>query len=90
MSGEVLVIGGDIQGVQTALDLADCGLPVTIVEESPSLRGGSPDNRPEWLRLMPKFLSAAYHPNIHIITNQYIFHHRAVLHLYWRRWCSST
>ena len=38
MSGGALVIGGDIHGVQTALDLADCGIKVTLVEPSPSLR----------------------------------------------------
>jgi len=77
MSEEALVIGGDIQGVQTALDLADCGIKVTLVEQSPALqakfaespeesKGGS---NSESLRLMPKLLKAASHPNISILTN---------------------
>lgn len=69
MSGQILVIGGDIHGVQTALDLADCGFKVIITESSPSLRGNSPDTHPESLRLMPKLLRAAHHPNIQILPN---------------------
>lgn len=34
-----LVIGGGIAGMQAALDIADAGLPVTIVERKPSLGG---------------------------------------------------
>jgi len=76
MSGEALVIGGDIQGVQTALDLADCGIKVTLVEQSPALQAkhaGSPEeskpgNNNEPLRLMPKLLKAANHPNISVLT----------------------
>ena len=41
MSRGALVIGGDIQGVQTALDLADCGIKVTLVEQSPCLQADS-------------------------------------------------
>jgi len=77
MSGGTLVIGGDIQSVQTALDLADCGVKVTLLEQSPSLRANNakslgesrPDNNTELLRLMPKLLKAASHPNINILTN---------------------
>jgi len=77
MSGGALVIGGDIQGVQTALDLADCGIKVTLVEQSPCLQANnakSPGesrlgNHIESLRLMPKLLKAASHPNINILTN---------------------
>ena len=35
----VLVIGGGIAGIQSALDLADQGIPVTLVERSPALGG---------------------------------------------------
>jgi heterodisulfide reductase subunit A-like polyferredoxin len=67
MSGGVLVLGGDIQGVQTALDLADCGLKVTLVEPSPSLTGDGSDS-PERLRLIPRMLKAVTHPNIRVLT----------------------
>ncbi len=77
MSGRALVIGGDIQGIQTALDLADCGIKVTLIEQSPSLQANnvkslgesSPGNNAELLRLIPKLLKAANHPNINILTN---------------------
>ena len=35
----VMVIGGGIAGIQSALDLADQGIPVTLVERSPALGG---------------------------------------------------
>ena len=34
-----LVIGGGIAGIQTALDIADAGFPVDIVEKSPTIGG---------------------------------------------------
>ena len=74
MSTRVLVVGGDIEGIQAALDLAERGMEVTLVEESPALQANSPtgnhlDKHGEALRLMPKLLKAASHPNIDIITN---------------------
>ena len=77
MSRGALVIGGDIQGVQAALDLADCGIKVTLVEQTPCLQADSakspgesnPGNHSELLRLMPKLLKATNHPNINILTN---------------------
>jgi len=77
MSRVALVIGGDIQGVQTALDLADCGIKVTLVEQTPCLRGKNQEsssegrlvNGTESLRIMPKLLKAANHPNINLLTN---------------------
>ena len=77
MSGGALVIGGDIRGVQTALDLADCGIKVTLVEPSPSLQANNaespgesgPENNAGSLRLIPKLLKAAHHPNINMLTN---------------------
>lgn len=39
MTRKTLVIGGGIAGIQTALDLADNGYHVTLVEKSPSIGG---------------------------------------------------
>ena len=38
-SSRVLVVGGGIAGLTAALDLAAVGLPVTLVEEGPSIGG---------------------------------------------------
>ena len=35
----VLVVGGGIGGITAALELASCGLDVTMVEEGPSIGG---------------------------------------------------
>jgi heterodisulfide reductase subunit A len=37
--GAVLVIGGGISGIQSALDLADSGFKVYLVEKSPMIGG---------------------------------------------------
>jgi heterodisulfide reductase subunit A-like polyferredoxin len=37
--GSVIVVGGGITGMQTALDLADSGYYVYIIERSPSIGG---------------------------------------------------
>jgi heterodisulfide reductase subunit A-like polyferredoxin len=37
--GSVIVVGGGITGMQTALDLADSGYYVYLVERSPSIGG---------------------------------------------------
>jgi heterodisulfide reductase subunit A len=37
--GSVLVVGGGISGMQAALDLADAGYYVYIVEKSPAIGG---------------------------------------------------
>ena len=39
MSDSVLVIGGGIAGVQAALDLAEAGAKVILVEKGPSIGG---------------------------------------------------
>ncbi len=38
-SGAVMVVGGGIAGMQSALDLADMGFLVYLVERSPSIGG---------------------------------------------------
>ena len=37
--GSVLVVGGGIAGIQAALDLADSGYYVHLVEKTPSIGG---------------------------------------------------
>ncbi|RLB19526.1 MAG: heterodisulfide reductase subunit A [Deltaproteobacteria bacterium] len=37
--GDVMVVGGGISGIQAALDLANTGFKVYLVEKSPSLGG---------------------------------------------------
>jgi heterodisulfide reductase subunit A-like polyferredoxin len=39
MSKEIMVIGGGIAGIQTALDLAEMGIQVHMVERLPSIGG---------------------------------------------------
>ena len=37
--GDVMVVGGGISGIQAALDLADSGYKVYLVEKSPAIGG---------------------------------------------------
>jgi heterodisulfide reductase subunit A len=39
LTRRTLVIGGGVAGIQAALDLADCGYYVTLVEKQPSIGG---------------------------------------------------
>ena len=69
-----LVIGGSIEGVQAALDIADSGAEVILLEESSTLytnvSAESQASVPvEILQSMPKFLKAVKHRNISIVTN---------------------
>ena len=70
-----LVIGGGIAGIQTALDIADAGYPVDIVEKTPSIGGRMsqldktfPTLDCSACILTPKMVDAAAHPNIRIFT----------------------
>ncbi len=72
----VLVIGGGIAGIQAALDLADSGIKVALVEKSPSLGGRMgqldktfPTNDCSMCILSPKLVAAGRHPNITLFTN---------------------
>ena len=73
--GAVAVIGGGIAGVQAALDLADMGFKVHIIEKSPSIGGVMaqldktfPTNDCSMCILSPKLVDAARHPNIELLT----------------------
>jgi len=37
--GDVMVVGGGVSGIQAALDLADAGFRVYLVEKSPAIGG---------------------------------------------------
>ncbi|MCS7224279.1 MAG: CoB--CoM heterodisulfide reductase iron-sulfur subunit A family protein [Armatimonadetes bacterium] len=71
----VLVIGGGIAGIQAALDIADGGVPVTLVERQPSI-GGNMARLSETFPtldcaqciLTPKMVSVRQHPNIELLT----------------------
>ena len=74
--GAVMVIGGGIAGVQSALDLGDSGFKVYLVERSPTIGGNMarldktfPTNDCSTCILSPKLVEAGRHPNIELITN---------------------
>lgn len=70
-----LVIGGGIAGIQTALDIAEAGFPVDIVEKEPTIGGKMtqidktfPTLDCAACILTPKMVDAAQHENIRIIS----------------------
>ena len=70
-----LVIGGGIAGIQTALDIAEAGFPVDIVESTPSIGGKMaqldktfPTLDCSACILTPKMVDAASHENITLHT----------------------
>ncbi len=74
MSDSVLVIGGGIAGVQAALDLAEAGAKVTLVEKGPSIGGkmAALDKNFPTLDCSiciegPKLSEVEQHPNIEIL-----------------------
>ncbi len=74
--GAVLVVGGGIGGIQAALDLAESGFFVYLVEESPGIGGAMaqldktfPTNDCAMCILSPKLVECGRHHNIQVITN---------------------
>ena len=74
-----LVIGGGITGIQAALDLAEEGFDVYLVEKSPSLGGHMaqldktfPTMDCSLCILSPKMSSIAHNDKIHVFTNSEI------------------
>ncbi|MDW8014259.1 MAG: CoB--CoM heterodisulfide reductase iron-sulfur subunit A family protein [Archaeoglobaceae archaeon] len=75
MPKPVLVVGGGIAGIQAALDLADQGIEVYLVEKTPSIGGKMmqldktfPTLDCSACILTPKMVSVARHPNIKLLT----------------------
>ncbi|MGD8458216.1 MAG: FAD-dependent oxidoreductase [Anaerolineales bacterium] len=68
MSNEALIIGSSEAGIQIALDLADTGIKVHLVESSPFLGLDSFSEYPKYLK-DSHLLDIVKHPNIHIWTN---------------------
>lgn len=71
-----LIIGGGITGIQSALDLAEEGFEVYLVERNPSLGGHMaqldktfPTMDCSLCILAPKMSALAHHPKIHLFTN---------------------
>jgi len=70
-----LVIGGGIAGIQAALDIADAGYPVYLVEREPSIGGRMaqldktfPTLDCSSCILTPKMVDVGNHPNIKLMT----------------------
>ena len=75
VTSAALVIGGGIAGIQTALDIADKGYPVHLVEQSPSIGGRMaqldktfPTLDCSGCILTPKMSEVANHPHITLHT----------------------
>ena len=68
MSREVLIIGSSQAGLQAALDLADIGLRVQLVEPSPFMGKSGEYLLPDYL-VNSHLLEIIKHPNISIRTN---------------------
>ncbi|WP_028318778.1 FAD-dependent oxidoreductase [Desulfobulbus elongatus] len=75
MIGAVLVVGGGISGMQAALDLADSGYFVYLVEKTGAIGGAMPQynkvfptNDCAMCIISPKLVECGRHPNIRIMT----------------------
>ena len=72
---DVMVVGGGISGIQAALDLADTGFRVYLVDRAPAIGGKMaqldktfPTNDCSMCIESPKFIECSRHPNIEILT----------------------
>jgi heterodisulfide reductase subunit A len=73
---KTLIIGGGVAGIQAALDLADTGYEVYLVEKEPSIGGMMaridktfPTMDCSICILAPKMSDVGHHPNIELLTN---------------------
>ncbi len=76
VTNRVLVIGGGVAGIQAALDIADAGLPVTMVERGPSIGGNMarldktfPTLDCSSCILTPRMVEANQHEQIDLMVN---------------------
>lgn len=74
-TGAVVVVGGGISGMQSALDAANSGFKVYLVEERPSIGGVMaqldktfPTNDCSTCMISPKLIEVAKNPNIEILS----------------------
>lgn len=74
--GAVLIVGGGISGMQSALDLAESGYMIYLVDKSPSIGGAMaqldktfPTNDCAMCIMAPKLVSTGRHHNIKLLTN---------------------
>ena len=74
--GAVLIVGAGISGIQSALDLADSGYKVYLLDKKPSIGGTMaqldktfPTNDCSMCILAPKLVGAGRHHNIELLTN---------------------
>jgi len=74
--GAVLVVGGGVAGIQAALDMADSGFKVYLIDRETSIGGVMaqldktfPTNDCSMCILSPKLVATGRHPNILILTN---------------------
>ena len=74
--GAVLVLGGGVAGIQAALDIADSGFKVYLIDQSSSIGGVMarldktfPTNDCAMCILAPKLVATGRHPNVTLITN---------------------
>lgn len=75
-TGAVMVIGGGISGMQSALDLANSGIKVYLVENSPAIGGKMaqldktfPTNDCSMCIVSPKLVEVGRHKNIELFTH---------------------
>lgn len=73
--GTVMVVGAGVSGIQAALDAANSGFKVFLVDKGPAIGGKMsqldktfPTNDCSMCILSPKFIECATNPNISIIT----------------------
>jgi heterodisulfide reductase subunit A len=73
---DVLIVGGGISGIQAALDLAETGFRVFLVDKAPAIGGKMaqldktfPTNDCSMCIESPKFIECSRHPNIEILTH---------------------
>lgn len=75
LCGAVMVVGGGVSGIQAALDLADSGFYVYLVEKTPAIGGAMgqldktfPTIDCSMCILSPYLVTAGRHPNIELVT----------------------